>query len=80
MAVMLEVSKLLAMAKDTGGFHPIHVSKVFLQLINRSIVLHLPGLFQEDLSPISLEYQPLEAMGPSLLAFEPSSTYTLIGP
>jgi hypothetical protein len=80
MALMLEVSKLLAMAKDTGGFHPIHVGKVFLQLINCSIVLHLPRSFQEHLSPISLEYQPLEAMGPSLLAFKPSLTYTLIRP
>jgi hypothetical protein len=27
-----------------------------------------------------LEYRPLEAMKPSLLAFKPSLTYTLIGP
>jgi hypothetical protein len=80
MALMLEVSKLLAMAKDTGGLHPIDVGKVFLRLINHSIVLHLQGLFKEHLSPISLEYQPLKAMEPSLLASEPSSTYTLIGP
>ncbi len=41
MALMLEVGKLLAMAKDTDGFHPILVSKVFLWLINHSIVLQL---------------------------------------
>jgi len=39
MALMLGVNKLLAMAKDTGGLHPISVGEVFLQLINCSIVL-----------------------------------------
>ncbi len=29
-ALMLEVSKLLTMAKDTGGLHPIDVGEVFL--------------------------------------------------
>jgi hypothetical protein len=29
MALMLGVNKLLAMAKDTSGIHPITVSKVF---------------------------------------------------
>jgi hypothetical protein len=38
-ALVLEVSRLLAMTKDIGGFHPIVVGKMFLQLINHSIVL-----------------------------------------
>ncbi len=43
MALMLGVNKLLAMIMDIGGLHFIIVSKVFLQLINRSIVLQLGG-------------------------------------
>jgi hypothetical protein len=38
-ALMLEANRLLAMTKDIGGFRPIVVSKMFLQLINHSIVL-----------------------------------------
>jgi hypothetical protein len=41
MALVLRVNKLLAMAKDTNGLHPIVVGEVFLQLISRSIVLQL---------------------------------------
>jgi hypothetical protein len=77
--LMLGVNKLLAMPKDISGLHPIVLGEKFFRLISRSIVLQLRGPFQEHLSPISLEYQPLEAMRPSLLAFEPFSTYTLIG-
>jgi len=33
-ALVLRVSRLLAMAKDTCGLCPIVVAKVFLQLIN----------------------------------------------
>ncbi len=39
MALMLGVNKLLAMAKDTSGIHPITVSKVFFLFISSSIVL-----------------------------------------
>ncbi len=38
-ALMLGANKLLAIAKDTKGFRPIIVSKVFLWLISRTIVL-----------------------------------------
>ncbi len=51
MALMLGASKLLAMAKDSGGFHPIVIGKMFFQPINRSIVLQFWGPFQEHLSP-----------------------------
>jgi len=50
-ALVLGVSKLLAMAKDTGGFCPITVGEVFFRLINYSIVLQLQGPFHEHLSP-----------------------------
>jgi hypothetical protein len=50
-ALMLGAKKLLAMAKDTGGFRPIVVNEVFLQLMNYCIVLLFWGLFQEHLSP-----------------------------
>jgi hypothetical protein len=80
MAIMLGANKLLAMAKDIDGLRHIAIGEVFFQLICRSIVLQLWGLFQEHLSPINLEYRPLEVVRPSFLAFEPSSTYTLIGP
>jgi len=49
MALMLKVSKLLIMAKDIGGLCPIVVNEMFLQFINRSIILYLQGLFQEHL-------------------------------
>jgi hypothetical protein len=35
---MLEVSKLLAMAKDIGGLHLIVVGEVFLRLMNHSFL------------------------------------------
>jgi hypothetical protein len=50
-ALVLGVSKLLTMAKETGGFSPIAVSKMFFQLISHSIVLQLRGPFQEHVSP-----------------------------
>jgi hypothetical protein len=40
-ALVLGVSKLLAMAKDTGGLCPIAIGEVFLRFINCSIVLQL---------------------------------------
>jgi len=39
MGLVLGFSRLLVMAKDIGGFHPIVISKVFRQLINHSIIL-----------------------------------------
>jgi hypothetical protein len=38
-ALMLGVSKLLTMAKDTSGLYPIVVGEVFLRFINCSIIL-----------------------------------------
>ncbi len=40
-ALMLRANKLLTMAKDISGLHPIAISEVFLRLINHSIVLQL---------------------------------------
>jgi hypothetical protein len=51
MALMLVANRLLAMAKDICGLCPIAVSEMFIQLINRSIILQLRGPFQEHLSP-----------------------------
>jgi hypothetical protein len=38
-ALVLGANKLLAMANDTSGLHPIIVGEEFFQLISRSIVL-----------------------------------------
>jgi hypothetical protein len=40
-ALMIGVNKLLAMAKDIGGLHPIAIGKMFFQLISCSIVVQL---------------------------------------
>ncbi len=77
---MLGVKKLLAMAKDTNGFHSIVVSKVFFQLLITPMLYNFEGHFWSTYPPISLEYQPLEGLKPSLLAFNLSLTYTFIGP
>jgi hypothetical protein len=45
-ALMLRASRLLAMAKDIGGFCVIAIGEVFLRLISRSIVLQLQGHFR----------------------------------
>jgi hypothetical protein len=50
-ASMLGVNRLLAMAKNIIGFYFIVVGEVFLQLINRSIILQLWKLFQKHLGP-----------------------------
>jgi len=71
MALMLGASKLLAVAKDIGGLHPIIVSKVSLRLISHSIVLQLQGPFISIYPPTNWEFQPLEAMNPSFLASKP---------
>jgi hypothetical protein len=47
---VLGANKLLAMAQDIGGLCPIIISKVFFQLISRSIILQLWGPFREHLS------------------------------
>jgi len=44
-ALMLGANKLFVMAKDFGGFRPIVVGKMFLQLINCFIFLQLQGPF-----------------------------------
>jgi hypothetical protein len=36
---MLGASRLLVMAKDIGGFHPIAVGEMFFRLITRAIIL-----------------------------------------
>jgi hypothetical protein len=48
---MLKANKLLAMAKDIGGFYSIVVSEMFFQFTNHSIVRQFWGSFQEHLSP-----------------------------
>jgi hypothetical protein len=68
------------MTNDTNGLCFIIVGEVFLWLVNCSIVLYFGGRFRSTYPPISLEYQPLQIMKPSLLTFEPFLTYTLIGP
>ncbi len=52
----------------------------FFNLLVISVSYNFGGHFKNTYPPISLEYQPLEAMRPSFLAFEPFLTYTLIGP
>jgi hypothetical protein len=42
-ALVLEATRLLSMAKDSGGFRPIAISKVFYLFISYSIVFHLWG-------------------------------------
>jgi hypothetical protein len=80
MALVLGASRLLAMAKDIGGLRPIIISEVFFYLSITPLSYNFGGHFRSTYPPINLEYQPLEAMRPSLFVFEPSSTYTLIGP
>ncbi len=77
-ALVLGVSRLLVMTKDTNGLRLIIVGKVFFRFISRSIVQQLWGPFRSMYLHISLEYQPLEAMRPSFLASKPSSTYTVV--
>jgi hypothetical protein len=79
MALMLGACKLLAMAKDIGGLHPIAIGEVFFQLIV-PLSYNFRGRFMNTYPPISSEFRPLEAMNPSYLEPKPSSTYTLIGP
>ncbi len=79
MAPVLGVNILLAMVKDTGGIYPIAIGKVFLQLINCSIVLQFQGPFQKHLSLHQFGMSTLRGCETIFLASEPSSTYILIG-
>jgi hypothetical protein len=78
-ALMMGASRLLVIAKDIGGIRPIAVGKVFFRLISCSIILQLEGPFYKHLSPISLEFRPLEVVRPSFLASKPFSTYICLG-
>jgi len=57
-ALMLGASKLLAMANDIGGFHPIVVGEVFLWLINCSIVYNFRGHFKSTYPPLVSSIDP----------------------
>ncbi len=54
--------------------------RCFFGLLVIPLSYNFGGHFRNTYPPISLEYRPLEAMRPSFLASEPSSTYTFIGP
>ncbi len=75
---MTGVDKLLTMAKDTRGLHPIAISKTIFWFISYSIVLQLWVPFQEHLSPHQFKVSTLEDVKPSILALEPYLIYTLI--
>jgi hypothetical protein len=53
--------------------------RCFFNLLIIPLIYNFKGHFRDTYPPISLEYRPLEVMKLSLLAFEPPSTYTLIG-
>jgi len=54
--------------------------RCFFDLLVIPLFYSFRGHFRSTYPSINLEYRPLEVMRPSLLASEPSSTYTLIGP
>jgi len=54
-------------------------ARCFFDLLVVPLSYTFGGRFKSTYPPISLEYWPLEAMKPSILALEPSLTYTLIG-
>jgi hypothetical protein len=68
------------MVKGIGGLRPITISEVFLYLLIVPLSYNSKGNFKNTYPPINFKYQPLEAMRPSLLTYEPSSTYTMIKP
>jgi hypothetical protein len=51
MALVLGVSILLVMAKNTNGLCPIAINEIFFLLFYHSIVLQFRRSFQEHLSP-----------------------------
>jgi hypothetical protein len=53
--------------------------KCFFDLLVIPLFYNFGGCSKSTYLPINLEFRPLEVARPSLLAFEPSSTYTLIG-
>ncbi len=75
---MLKVSRLLIMANDIKGFHFIIVGEMFFDLLVVALFYNFGGYFKSSYFPINLEFHPLEVARPSFMAFEPSSTYTLI--
>jgi hypothetical protein len=54
-ALVLGVSKLLAMAKDIGGFRPIAVGKVFVYLLIAPLSYSFRGRLRSTYPSISLE-------------------------
>jgi hypothetical protein len=77
---MLGANKLLAMAKDTNFFVLLLWANCFFNLLVAPLFYNIGGHFRSIYPPTNLEFQPLEVMRSSFLAFKPSSTYTLIGP
>ncbi len=73
MAIMLGVSRLLVMAKDTSGLCPIAINKLFFWLINCSIVLRFYGSFQEHPPPHQFGLSTFRGYKASF------STYIVIG-
>jgi hypothetical protein len=78
MALMLRANRLLAMVKNTCGFCSFLWARCFFDLLIVPLSYNFEGHFKSTYFPISLEFQPLEAVKPSVLAFEPSVTHTLI--
>ncbi len=54
-------------------------ARCFFDLLVVPLSYSFKGHFRNTYPPTSLEFQPLEVIRPSLLAFEPFLTYTLIG-
>jgi hypothetical protein len=77
-ALMLGASKLLAMAKDTCVFILLPWARCFFDLLVVALSYNFGCCFRNTYPSTSLEFRPLKAVKPSLLASEPS-TYTLIG-
>jgi hypothetical protein len=75
-ALVLGANKLLAMAKDISGIRLIVIGEGFFNLLVFPLSYSFGVISRAPI--INLEYRPLDAMKPSLLASKPSSTYTLI--
>ncbi len=76
-ALVLGANKLLAKHWWYSSYYYCRWNVFDLLLV--PLFYNFGGHFRSTYFPISLGYQPLEALKPSLLAFKPSSTYTLIG-
>jgi len=79
MALVLEASKLLIMAKDIKHLCPIVVVKFFSIYSSFHYPIASGVVSKAPIPLISLKYQPLKVVKPSLLTSRPSLTYTLIG-